>query len=107
MIEVRRYQRTDGRVPISEWLSSMRDKIAQASARTRIRRLEAGVFGDCKPVGDGVLELRIDVGAGYRLYCARHGQSLVLLLCGGNKSSQDEDIKQAKAYLQDWKRRNS
>lgn len=107
MIEVRRYQREDGRVPVTEWLSSMRDKIAQASARTRIRRLEAGIFGDCKPVGESVMELRIDVGAGYRLYYARHGQSLVLLLCGGDKGSQASDIKQAKAYWQDWKRRNA
>lgn len=107
MIEIRRYQREDGRVPFTEWLATMRDKIAQAAARTRIRRLEAGVFGDCKPVGEGVLELRVDIGAGYRLYCARHGQSLVLLLCGGDKGSQSDDIKQAKAYWTDWKRRNT
>lgn len=107
MIEVRRYQQEDGRVPVTEWLASMRDKIAQASARTRIRRLEAGSLGDCKTVGGGVLELRIDVGAGYRLYCARHGNELVLLLCGGEKGSQSSDIKQAKAYWSDWKRRNT
>lgn len=75
--------------------------------RARIRRLEAGIFGDCKPVGEGVLELRIDVGAGYRLYCARHGHELVLLLCGGDKDSQVGDIKQAKSYWSDWKRRNA
>lgn len=107
MIEVRRYQREDGSVPVTEWLSSIRDKIAQAAARTRIRRLEVGVFGDCKPVGEGVLELRIDVGAGYRLYCARHGNELVLLLCGGDKGTQASDIKRAKSYWSDWKRRNA
>ncbi len=107
MIEVRRYQREDGSVPITEWLSSMRDKLAQAAARTRIRRLEAGALGDCKPVGAGVLELRIDVGAGYRLYCARHGNELVLLLCGGDKGTQASDIKRAKSYWLDWKRRNA
>lgn len=67
----------------------------------------AGNFGDCKPVGEGVSELRIEIGAGYRLYYGRYGQTLVILLCGGNKGSQPTDIQCAKDYWADWKRRNT
>lgn len=107
MIEVRRYQREDGGVPVRDWLGSLRDVRARAQMEIRLRRLAAGNFGDCKPVGEGVLELRVDVGAGYRLYCARHGQAIVILLNGGDKRTQDADIKQAKCYWIDWKRRNA
>lgn len=64
-------------------------------------------FGDCKPVGKGVWELRVDIGAGYRVYYGKHGQTLVILLCGGGKESQQADITRAKVYWADWKRRNS
>ncbi len=74
MIELRRYQRDDGNVPVRDWLENLRDIRARAQIEIRLRRLSVGNFGDCKPVGEGVLELRIDIGAGYRLYCARHGQ---------------------------------
>lgn len=107
MIEVRRYQREDGGVPVRDWLGSLRDVRARAQMEIRLRRMAAGNFGDCKPVGEGVLELRVDVGAGYRLYCARHGQAIVILLNGGDKRTQDADIKQAKGYWIDWKRRNA
>jgi putative addiction module killer protein len=105
MIEIRRYQLVDGRIPLDDWLNGMRDKTSAAVVRMRIRRMEAGNFGDCKPVGEGVSELRMDIGAGYRLYHARHGKNLVILLCGGDKSSQQSDIRQAKTYWADWKRR--
>lgn len=65
-----------------------------------------GLFGDTKPVGEGVLELREDIGPGYRVYIGRHGAALVILLCGGDKRSQDKDIQLAKEYWMDWKRRN-
>lgn len=107
MIEVRRYQREDGGVPVRDWLGSLRDVRARAQMEIRLRRLAAGNFGDCKPVGEGVLELRVDVGAGYRLHCARHGQAIVILLNGVDKRTQDADIKQAKGYWIDWKRRNA
>jgi putative addiction module killer protein len=107
MIELFRYQRDDGREPFTEWLNAMRDKVAQARIRVRLRQIQAGNLGDCEPVGDGVTELRVHVGAGYRVYCGRHGKSVVILLCGGDKRSQSADIKQAKALWIEWKRRQS
>ena len=105
MIEVFRYQSDDGTEPVTDWLQSLRDKQAQAKVRVRLKRLEAGIFGDCEPVGDGVLELREHLGAGYRVYFGRHGQHIVILLYGGTKKTQSTDIKTAKAYWADWKRR--
>lgn len=96
MIEVFRYQSADGGEPVTRWLKSLRDKQAQAKVRIRLKRLEAGIFGDCKPVGEGVLELREHLGAGYRVYFGRHGVSIVILLCGGSKKTQATDIKTAK-----------
>jgi putative addiction module killer protein len=105
VIELFRYQREDGREPVTEWLESIRDKTAQARIRVRLRHLQAGNFGDCQPVGNGVLELRVHVGAGYRVYCGRRGERVVILLCGGDKRSQARDIQTAKMYWADWKRR--
>ncbi|CAG0991844.1 hypothetical protein RHDC1_02433 [Rhodocyclaceae bacterium] len=105
MIEVFRYVTESGREPVTEWLQSLQDKRAQAKIRVRLKRLEAGMFGDCEPVGDGVLELREHLGAGYRVYFGRHGQSVVILLCGGSKKTQPSDIKTARQYWADWKRR--
>ena len=69
-------------------------------------RVEAGNFGDCEPVGDGVTELRIHVGAGYRVYFGRHGKTVVILLCGGDKSTQVKDIKTAKRLAEEWSEEN-
>jgi putative addiction module killer protein len=106
-MELFRYQRADGGEPFTEWLSGLRDKAAEARIRVRLLRVEAGNFGDCEPVGDGVTELRIHVGAGYRVYLGRHGKSWVILLCGGDKGSQAADIKRAKDYWSEWKRRQA
>lgn len=105
MIEIFRYQQDDGTEPLTDWLLSLKDKQAQAKVRVRIKRLESGNFGDCDPVGEGVQELREHLGAGYRVYFDRHGQTVVVLLCGGSKKSQTTDINVAKAYWADWKRR--
>ena len=107
MIDVRRYQRADGAVPLTEWLADLRDARARAKLEIRFRRVSLGIFGDIKPVGAGALELREDIGPGYRVYLGRHGAALVILLCGGDKRSQDADIKRAKEYWLDWKRRNT
>ncbi|HQS00053.1 MULTISPECIES: type II toxin-antitoxin system RelE/ParE family toxin [Comamonadaceae] len=107
MIKVRRYQRVDGAVPLTDWLADLRDARARAKLEIRFRRVSLGIFGDIKPVGEGVLELREDIGPGYRVYIGRHGAALVILLCGGDKRSQDADIQRAKEYWLDWKRRNT
>ncbi len=107
MIDVLRYQAEDATEPFTEWLHKLRDKQAQARLRVRLRRLESGNFGDCEPVGEGVFELREHLGPGYRVYLGRHGQKVVILLCGGEKKSQGADIKNAKRFWTDWKRRQS
>lgn len=107
MVELLRYQREDGREPFTEWLNAVRDKVAQARIRIRLRQVQAGNFGDSAPVGEGVIELRVHVGAGYRVYCGRHGEAFVILLCGGDKSSQAADIKRARELWSEWKRRQS
>jgi putative addiction module killer protein len=80
---------------------------ARAGLEARIARVAIGNFGDAEPVGDGVLELRIDWGPGYRVYFARLGQVVVLLLCGGDKTTQQKDIDRAKAYFDDYKARSA
>ena len=79
--------------------------MAAARIRLRLRQVEAGNFGASEPVGEGVFELRVHVGAGYRVYCARHGNTTVLLICGGDKSTQARDIARAKELWSEWKRR--
>lgn len=95
------YEDERGRQPFAEWLLDLADGRATQRINTRILRLEAGNFGDCKPVGGGVLELRVDYGPGYRVYFARDGQTLILLLCGGDKRTQQADIQTAQHY---WRR---
>jgi putative addiction module killer protein len=80
----------------SEWLEALRDQRAKARIAQRLQRLTRGNFGDAKSVGDGVSELRIDCGPGYRAYYTRRADTVVILLCGGDKSSQDRDIQKAK-----------
>lgn len=107
MIEVRDYTTEDGRVPIKEWLGALADRTARARIVARIGRMSAGNFGDCKPLDAGVWELRIDHGPGYRVYYAKTGKTVVLLLIGGDKRRQQADIKTAQSCLQDWRRRNA
>lgn len=107
MIELLRYCREDGREPFTDWLNGLRDKLAQARIRIRLRQVQAGNLGDCEPVGEGVSELRIHVGAGYRVDYGRHGKTVVLLLCGGDKGSQAADIKRPKELWLEWKRRQA
>jgi putative addiction module killer protein len=78
-----------------QWFNSLRDRHVRARINARIRRLSLGNFGDVKPIGEGVSELRIDFGPGYRVYFVQRGQTLVVLLAGGDKRTQDRDIKKA------------
>lgn len=85
----------------NKWFDGLRDSMAQKRILIRLGRLELGNFGDAKSVGDGVSELRIPYGPGYRLYYTVRGQELVLLLCGGDKDSQARDIALAKALAKE------
>src|SRR5262249_37190605 len=104
-MEIRRYLTESGKDVVGEWLAGLRGASARARVSTRIPRLEAGNFGDCKAVGEGVWEVRIDWGPGYRVYYAVVGTEVVLLLCGGDKRKQATDIRRAADYLRDFKRR--
>jgi putative addiction module killer protein len=101
------YQTADDRVPFREWLASLKDRGARARIRTRIDRLILGNLGHCAPVGHGVLELKIDYGPGYRVYFGQVGSTIVVLLCGGDKSTQHKDIATAHDYWEDYRRRDA
>lgn len=100
--ELQIYETPDGKRPFLGWLESLGDVKARAKIRTRLDRVEAGNLGDYKAVGKDVCELRIDYGSGYRLYFGQVGKTVILLLCGGDKSTQDEDIRQATKYWTDY-----
>ena len=95
------YRTKDNKEPFIEWLYSLRDKVAQARVEARLARIEKGNFGDHKRFS-GLVELRFDFGKGYRVYCAEEGQSLVILLTGGDKNRQEKDINKALEYLEDY-----
>lgn len=87
----------------AKWFDGLRDRITRARIDIRIRRLSLGNAGDAKPVGDGVSELRVDHGPGYRVYFIQRGEVVIVLLAGGDKSTQDKDIRTAKALAKDLK----
>jgi putative addiction module killer protein len=96
MIEVRKT------AVFADWLRRLRDIRAAARIQIRIDRMQLGNLGDVEPVGEGVSEMRIDYGPGYRVYFLQRGKILVILLCGGDKRTQDADIKRAKVIAKDW-----
>ena len=104
--EVRVYARLDGTEPFTNWLRSLRDGKARGRIRQRIARVRLGNFGDVRSVGDGVQELRIPFGPGFRIYFGREGDSVVILLSGGDKSTQTRDIDRAKEYWRDYRSRD-
>lgn len=101
------YRTREGRLPFDEWLRELRDANALARVLARIGRLRRGNLGDCKPVGGGVSELRVDYGPGYRVYLGQRGATLVILLCGGDKRTQERDIRQAQQYWDDYQQREN
>ena len=101
------YLTEDGKNPFRSWLEKLRDVQARARIRVRLNRIRLGNFGDTKSVGDGVWELRIPYGPGYRVYFARVKNTVVLLMCGGDKSTQSRDIHKAKEYWEAYQRRTS
>lgn len=82
-----------------EWLRALRDPVGKARILARLRSASLGNFGDCEAVGESVSEMRIHAGPGYRVYYTRRGRTVYLLLCGGDKSSQQKDIRRAKVLL--------
>jgi len=105
--EIRRYITADGRIPFLEWYYSLRDSKAKFKIDSRLERVELGNFGDYAGVGEGVFELWFNYGPGYRVYFGQIGSTIVLLLCGGNKSTQEQDIPRAKEYWADYEKREN
>ena len=103
--ELEFYRTQNGRTPFTEWLESVRDVRIRGRIEARLMSLESGNFGDYKSVGEGVFELRLHIGKGYRIYLAIVDNMIVLLLCGGDKSSQKRDIERAKTFWSDFKER--
>lgn len=104
-IEVRHYLNRTGKDVFEDWLTRLADLHAQAKIAVRINRVAAGNFGDCKPLRQGLYELRIDWGPGYRVYYAMLDSRRLLVLCGGDKRTQSADVNRALAYLNDYKER--
>ena len=106
-MELRYYQTSSGEQPFVEWLKGLDDRQARTRIEARLARVVIGNLGDVEPVGEGAMELRIDWGPGYRVYFARVGQVIVLLLCGGDKRTQQRDINRTKEYFEDYKARTA
>jgi putative addiction module killer protein len=105
--DIQNYQTADGKNLFSEWLNSLRDSRAKAKIRAKLNQVRLGNLGDCSFVGEGVCELRIDYGPGYRIYFVQIGPIIVLLLCGGDKSTQEQDIRKAIKYWRDYESRDN
>ena len=104
--QVEFYRTSNGQEPFSEWLLSIQDQSTQDRILARLERLESGNLGNYRSVGRGVFELRLNFGPGYRIYFGQAGSTIVLLLCGGDKSSQTRDIGRAKTYWLEYKERH-
>ena len=100
------FETSRGKRPFVDWLNSLGDSRARSIIRARLNRIELGNFVDCKSVGKGVLELRVFYGSGHRIYFGRQGEAIVILLSGGDKSSQKRDIKQAQTYWKEYQDAN-
>lgn len=101
--EVVFYVDGNDREPFSEWLYALRDSEGRRRILRRMHKLKQGIYGDCKSVGEGVIELRLFSGPGYRVYLGEHGNKVVVLL-GGDKDSQKNDIQQARNYWREYKK---
>lgn len=105
--EIEIYVTDEGVAPFETWLSGIADKRTQAVIDARLARARLGLIGDAREVGDGVHELKIDFGSGFRLYFANVGRTMIVLLLGGSKGTQKRDIKLAKQYLVDYEKRRA
>jgi putative addiction module killer protein len=100
--QIQNYVTRDGKIPFEEWFLSLGVERLQNRIESRLLRVKNGNLGDYKSVGGGVCELRIDFGSGYRIYFGQDGKTIILLLCGGDKSTQAKDIAKAKVYWSDY-----
>lgn len=100
--ELLEYESESGKCPFKDWLESLRDIQARAIIRKRLNRVRLGNLGVNRSVGQGVWELKINFGPGYRIYYGEDGPKIVVLLCGGDKGTQSRDIEEAKAYWKDY-----
>ena len=98
------FRTKNGSQPFTEWIEELRDQRAKQKIMARLARVRSGNFGNVNTVGEGVHELKIDFGPGYRVYFGQHGTEIVILLCGGDKKTQDTDIKKAKVYWDEFKK---
>lgn len=103
---IRNYQTSSGNNPFRDWLLDLKDRKARAIIRVRINRLRQGNFGDCRHLGEGIYELRIHYGPGYRVYFGDLDRQIVILLCGGDKRTQKRDIEKAREYWQEIRSRD-
>lgn len=107
MYKIDHYLLENGTDPFCEWLAELKDIKARAKINVKIDRLSMGNFSSSKPLGEGISELKIDYGPGYRVYYGQSGNFVILLLCGGDKGTQKKDIEIAKEYWIDFKRRSA
>ena len=97
------YKTASGKCPFDEWLNDLANKKAQVAIDLRLERVKMGNLGQCKSLGNMVFELKVDIGPGYRIYFGKIGTNIILLLCAGDKRSQQRDIVKAKKYFQNFK----
>jgi putative addiction module killer protein len=97
---LRYYTTISGKIPFLDWMKSIKDSTVRYRIRTRMDRVEIGHYGEYRVLSDGVCELKIDIGPGYRIYFAEQNNNIIILLCGGDKRHQTKDIRTAKMY---WK----
>jgi putative addiction module killer protein len=101
-MNIKIYQDENGNNPYLRWLKKLKDRQAQLKIEKRLAQLRLGHLGDFKNLGSGLLELRVHFGPGYRIYCAKQGQMLIILLCAGDKSTQQKDIDKARKYWENY-----
>jgi putative addiction module killer protein len=105
--EIQEYQTLEGTMPFTQWLESLRDLKTRVKIEKRLERVRIGNSVDYLSVGEGVCELKIDFSPGYRIYFSQIGTKIILILLGGSKKTQEQDIEKAKEYWRDYERRES
>jgi putative addiction module killer protein len=107
LYEVLKYKSTSGKEPFGDWINSIKDTTTSIRIEKRIELIRNGNFGDYKYLENGIYELRFHFGSGYRVYYAKDGNKIIILLCGGDKSTQTKDIVRAKKYYKDYLQRQN